>query len=180
MLLIIDNQCNQCNLAMYLEFEKYLQSTGISAKSIKNYKSDISQFLTWAKLKLKSLGTYIENLSEASPFLSSDFISQYVSYMTDSKLPRKTINRRLSTLRHLSRFLTSTSLIDSDFMDGIQNMSSETHEIKESLNLSEHPSVSEFESFLEAEKISRNTIKNYLSDIRQFLNWLENNHAKFT
>ncbi len=163
---------------MYSEFENYLQSTGISSKSIKNYKSDIAQFFSWAKTKLESFGTYVENLLDVSPFLSQEFVSQYLEHMSTSDLPRKTVNRRLSTLRHLSKFLLEQSLVDSDFMSGVQNIA----EVQKaaSLNLGSHPSVSEFEAFLEAEKISKNTIKNYLSDIRQFLNWLENNHANLT
>jgi site-specific recombinase XerD len=163
---------------MNLDFEKYLESTGISAKSIKNYKSDISQFLAWAKLKLKDLGAYAENILEMSPFLTSEFVAEYLSHLINNKLPRKTINRRLSTLRHLSRFLTSSQVIDSDFMSEIQNIT-DAPALKIS-GISSHPSVSEFKAFLEAEKISKNTIKNYLSDIRQFLNWLESNHARFT
>jgi len=31
---------------------------------------------------------------------------------------------------------------------------------------------------LEAEKVSKNTIKNYLSDIKHFINWLETRNGK--
>ena len=38
------------------------------------------------------------------------------------------------------------------------------------------PLISEFGVYLETKKISKNTIKNYLSDTRQFLSWLETNN----
>jgi site-specific recombinase XerD len=38
------------------------------------------------------------------------------------------------------------------------------------------PIVNDFRAHLEAEKISANTIKNYVSDVRQFLTWLESNN----
>src|SRR5688572_13295931 len=99
---------------MYSQFENYLQKSGISLKSIKNYKSDISHFLGWAILKLKAIGTYAETLLELTPFLSSSFASEYVSYMVSNNFPKKTINRRLSTLRHLSKFLVATQALDFD------------------------------------------------------------------
>jgi site-specific recombinase XerD len=51
-------------------------------------------------------------------------------------------------------------------MDGIVNIS--TKEIPPT-----SPFIVQFEKHLEAEKVSKNTIKNYLSDIKQFISWLE-------
>lgn len=153
------------------EFFKYLNNLGISAKSHKNYRSDISHFSNWLVDKVKSFGSTAENLTDTIPFLSHDLAVEYKNEISKSA-SIKTANRRLSTLRHLSRFLTSTQVIDTDFMTGIENII----EFKPEKTSSEHPLVGKFGSYLEAEKISPNTIKNYLSDIRQFLVWLESNH----
>lgn len=152
-------------------FNKYLTSLGISAKSHKNYRSDISHFAGWLILKIRTFGSYVENLTEAVPFLSKDLAVEYKNYMIENATPLKTVNRRLSTLRHLSRFLVSTQVIDADFMTDIENVS----DVKEAkaVRVANHPSIEEFRSYLEAEKISPNTIKNYLSDIKQFMSWLE-------
>lgn len=154
---------------LYNQFEKYLSSLRISTNSLKNYKSDISHFLTWATSKLESLGTYIENLDELTPFFSKNLAQEYMNFMIESSIPIKSINRRLSTLRHLSKFLAVSQLIDSDFMSNIQNITNtnkHTAIVPESL-------IKSFTSHLEAENVSKNTIKNYLSDVRQFLNWYE-------
>ena len=37
-----------------------------------------------------------------------------------------------------------------------------------------HPTLAHFQKHLESEEVSKNTIKNYISDVRHFLNWLEN------
>ena len=152
------------------EFVKYLDSLGISPKSHKNYRSDLSHFLGWAILKIRSIGNYAESLSEVVPFLSASLCTEYKNYMTENSAPPKTVNRRLSTLRHLARFLTATQVVDSDFMSGIENISSR---LKKKPGVD--PMISDFRSYLEAEKVSPNTIKNYLSDIKQFMAWLENN-----
>jgi site-specific recombinase XerD len=153
------------------EFVKYLESLGISPKSHKNYRSDLSHFIGWAILKIRSFGSYVESLSEVVPFLTFDLAKSYKNYMTENSVPVKTVNRRLSTLRHLSRFLTATQIIDLDFMSGIENVGIGA---KEKPNMD--PVVNDFRAFLEAEKVSSSTIKNYLSDIKQFLTWLETNH----
>ena len=156
---------------METEFNKYLYNLGISSKSHKNYRSDLNHFTGWLILKIRSFGSYIQTLTEGIPFLSHDLGQEYKNYMIENNMPLKTVNRRLSTLRHLSRFLVSTQVIDSDFMQGIEN-STTAKEVKQ-IRISDHPSIEEFRGYLESEKISPNTIKNYLSDIKQFFNWVE-------
>ncbi len=152
-------------------FIDYLSSLGVSPKSHKNYRSDLNHFLAWAILRIRSYGSYIENLTEATPFLTKGLAGEYKSYMALNSIPTKTINRRLSTLRHLSRFLVLTQVVDLDFMSEIENISeAKVRRPKVS------PLVNEFRGYLESEKVSPNTIKNYLSDVRQFLSWLESNN----
>lgn len=154
-------------------FIKYLVSLGLSPKSYKNYKSDLNHFTGWALLKIRSFGSFVESLTEAVPFLGTDMAREYVSYMEVNGFPGKTINRRLSTLRHLSRFLVSSQVIDSDFMAEIENISFNLM-AKSGLD----PVVREFRAHLETQKISPNTVKNYVSDVRQFLLWLEQNDSR--
>lgn len=156
---------------MEKEFNNYLQNLGISAKSHKNYRSDLNHFTGWLILKVRSFGSYVETLTQSIPFLSHELGQEYKNYMSENAVPMKTANRRLSTLRHLSRFLVSSQVIDANFMQGIENLT-EAKEIKE-IKISDHPSMAEFRSYLESERISANTIKNYLSDIRQFMVWVE-------
>lgn len=153
------------------DFFNYLTSLGISLKSHKNYRSDISHFHAWLKIKVKAFGSLCETLDDAVPFLNSSIATEYRSELLNARVPVKTINRRLSTLRHLSRFLTSTLIADFDFMGGVENVNDNK---KSPINTSSV--IGEFRAYLEAEKASQNTIKNYLSDIHQFLVWLELNN----
>ncbi len=153
------------------EFVKYLDSLGLSPKSHKNYRSDLSHFLGWAILKIRSFGSYVESLSEIVPFLTGNLAREYRDYMTQNSAPAKTVNRRLSTLRHLSKFLTTTQTTDFDFMNGIENIS-----LGQKKKPVIEPVIANFRSYLEGQKVSPNTIKNYLSDVKQFMTWLETNH----
>ena len=152
-------------------FFEYLTNLGLSAKSHKNYKSDLVHFSGWLILKVRSFGSYIESLTEAVPFLSNELASEYKSYMVGNKIPVKTINRRLSTLRHLSRFLFSSDKLGVDFMKGVENVSEAKKQIS-----AVNPIIDDFRSYLESQKVSKNTIKNYVSDIHQFLRWAESSN----
>lgn len=144
---------------MLQKFYQYLGSLGLSAKSLKNYRSDINHFSQWLILKVKSLGTSVESFSETIPFLQPQVSSEYKEFLSENKIPVKTVNRRLSTLRHLSRFLFSSKIVDFDFMKGQTNVT------EAEVNSAEI--VNHFAKFLEKEKVSQSTSKNYLSDVRQ-------------
>ena len=152
-------------------FYEYLGRMGISPNSVKYYRSDLSHFSGWLILKIRAWGVFAESMSEVIPFLSTKIAQEYRSFLTQNGIPPKTVNRRLSTLRHLSRFLVLSQISNSDFMEGISNIS-----IGSFQSSSIHPLLLGFQRRLEAEKVSNNTIKNYLSDIGHFINWLETNN----
>lgn len=150
------------------DFSVYLDSLGLSPKSHKNYRSDLNHFSTWVILKVRAFGSYIDTLSEAVPFLSEELASEYRNFMVENKISLKTINRRLSTLRHLARHLVLSGLISRNFTEGVENVSENRKRPTSS------PFLEKFKLHLEAEKVSKNTIKNYVSDVKQFLAWIEN------
>lgn len=152
-------------------FENYLlNAIKISKKSIKHYRSDILHFSGWAILKIKTLGILAEEFTQVIPFLSRELLKEYKSYMLSNSVAVKTINRRLSTLRHLSRFLVLNDILHFDFMEKIPNVKKDNPEY-----LQEH-SIQEFSKFLSSEKVSQNTSKNYIADLKQFFSWLETNN----
>ncbi len=159
------------------EFSKYLDTLGVSPKSHKNYRSDLSHFTGWLILKIRSLGSYVESLTEAVPFLNQNIAQEYKSYMSENNQPVGSINRRLSTLRHFARFMVATQIANYDFTQGVENISpiqKSTPSPKMSFDI-----VDDFKAFLEAEKVSSSTLKNYLSDVKQFLAWMDENKGNF-
>lgn len=144
---------------MLQNFYQFLINLGISAKSHKNYRSDLNHFSQWFVKKVRSLGTSVESFSEAIPFLNQETAGDYKKFLNKNNIPVKTVNRRLSTLRHLSNFLVSSDIVDFDFMKGQTNVTQAQDNSFEVIN--------RFAKFLEKEKVSQNTSKNYLSDVRQ-------------
>lgn len=151
------------------EFIEYLEFLGVSKNSVKFYRSDLSHFTSWLLLRIRSLGILAEELTQAIPFLKSIFTQEYKKYLVTNNIPAKTINRRLSTLRNLSRFLLQSQILNFNFSEGLTNVTTAGEE-----KLQVHPLVDGFQKHLEAEKVSASTIKNYLADIRQFISWVQN------
>lgn len=155
------------------KFTEYLSNKNISKKSLKNYKSDVSHFSAWLIFKIRTFGVYADSLTEAVPFITPNSAHEYKDYLVQNNIPESTINRRLSTLRHLGNFLTSLQILDFNFTEDISNVSL-TEEEKD-----EHPVLVEFEKHLGTEDVTQNTIKNYKSDVRQFIEWLERKKAQY-
>ncbi len=153
------------------KFLSYLKDLGISPKTHKNYRSDISHFSGWFLLTVRRWGVVTSEFSEAIPFINQKSAKDYRHFLIVNKVADKTINRRLSTLRHLSRFLTSTQILDFNFMEGIANISLVS-------STDTYPLLPQFEKYLSKEKASNNTIRNYVNDVKQFLAWLENKTIK--
>lgn len=150
-------------------FFSYLSKKLVSSRTLKDYKSDLNSFVSWLGSKARSLGLLAENLSEIILLIDLNTADDYKAFLLRNNNSIKTINRRLSTLRHLSRFLLNSQILDFNFTQNLENISEYSN------NRSINPLIREFGRHLELEKVSKNTVKNYLSDIKHFLNWLETN-----
>jgi site-specific recombinase XerC len=72
--------------------------------------------------------------------------------------------------------MLASQIIDLDFMESVENIP-----LRPKKKTGTAPIIGDFKAYLEAEKVSPNTIKSYLSDIRQFMSWLEtNNQSQIT
>ena len=149
-----------------LNFLEYLKDIKLSNKTYKNYKSDINHFTGWLTLKLRTWGITAEMLSETVPFITSKTAHEYKLYLVDNNISASTVNRRLSTLRHLAKFMTEIQVLDFNFTQNVENMSLTKIE-------KGNPLIVNFEKYLEKENVSKSTVKNYISDIKQFFAWFE-------
>lgn len=161
-------------------FEAFLLTNGNSRITIKNYLSDLNHFLGWLELFLKSQNIFFSPLQTEylSRYFDKNVINRYASYLRANSLPPSTINRRFSALRCLSKFLLSQGWIKENPTKELLNFK------KPSLN--PYPSITadpkgqilaDFKKSLERKDSTPNTVKNYLSDIGEFLRWLESEAA---
>lgn len=163
---------NSYNLAsrnnLVQNYVDYLNSLGLSHNSIRFYKSDLHHFASWLISRIKTLGVLAEKLEEALPFLKPEMAYEYRQFLLINKIPVKTINRKLSSLRKLSEFLAKEEIFSFDFTKDLSNVNSSSFISSQSFSLL----IEEFKKHLEDQKASKNTVKNYLADTRHFLFWL--------
>ncbi len=155
---------NEKNNNLIIEdFIKHLEVKSLSRKSIRNYKSDLTHFKTWLSER-EILGFYL---------LTSSHIRDYIDYLVSEEVSKKTINRKLSTLRSLSNYLVRKGIAESDFMAGVNNLRKPKEKQQKHL-------LNSYVYYLRSQKISNKTIRNYRSDIEQFLKWLEKRNVQLT
>lgn len=154
--------------SIFVSFISHLKLRGVSLNTLKNYRSDLKFFAIWVSQKLGTTGIKTESLDEALPFLSTDLASEFKVHLKELSPSENTINRRLSALRTLSHFLVESQILESDFMEGIANIGSQSKNISDN-----YPSLAHFKRHLEEANVSPNTVKNYVSDVKHFLDWLE-------
>lgn len=155
-------------------FKQHLATQKLSAVSIKNYVSDVRQFLGWLHTHLPH--TTIQELS-------SDICNQYLSSLHSSphpanhtvatkKMPipkpaRSTTNRKQASLRQFSAFLHHT-IATPDWGQELVNLPEDPIEYL----------INSFRSYLTKKRHAKKTVTNYLSDIRHYLEWATEKNAK--
>lgn len=143
-------------------FKLYLTTQKISSVTAKNYLTDINHFLFWLAQKT---GIHHQIAGKAIfGLFTQETIEEYKSDLLQSRIPLSTINRRLSALRKFGQFGKFQGWISENPAIKVAN----TQFTSDGEVL-----LTDFQKHLAREKISPVTIKNYLSDLRHFLGWLE-------
>ncbi len=133
--------------SMLSDFRHWLRHKKLSAVSVKNYLSDVHQFLHWSKPpSLVAIGYPL--------------VANYVSHLDSLNSPRSTINRKLAALRQLGLFLETTYQLPNP----AANLT----------NIPEDPIdnlIKNFHYHLRTRRHKSKTISNYLSDVKHYLSW---------
>jgi len=154
---------------LYLVAVKSLKPT-----TVKNYLSDFDHFWQW----MKKWGVRSEKREEKEKKSTSygvslikqiqlETISEYKKQLLAEGLSKATAKRRLATLAAFCQFcLEQRWLTKNPFLE-IKTLRESSQEFGNTEILTK------FASFLRDEGVKKRTIYNYLSDVRQFLSWLE-------
>ncbi|HEX9007957.1 MAG TPA: site-specific integrase, partial [Patescibacteria group bacterium] len=162
-------------------FSAFLFEAGLSSVSVKNYLSDIRHFLAFS--------SHVDSVDADQPVRDIfQNLSKYVNLYTDDQksnyVPTNTINRRLASIRRFSTFLKSTfDISESGLAHNVSSKSSSnvSGQSTSSFRFSDHSDddpfkkiLNQFKSYLDKEKKTHATVKNYLSDINHFISWSAN------
>lgn len=152
-------------------FKIFLCAEKISKGSVRSYLSDIRFFFSWLdKFFQENLNqtTETQSLPQLFSFISPRALEAYRSSLLDNQTPVTTINRRFSSLRKFGSFCQTKNWVQLNHFDTLRNISLSSEGCLERDNLTR-----EFRLHLWKNKASKATIKNYLNDVKQFLEWQE-------
>lgn len=121
--------------------------------TLKNYLSDVRKFLNWNNHP---------SLLFKNP---SSLLSGYNQYLIKINTPEKSLKRYQSSLNKFFEFLREEKLININ--PYLQKLSSQEIEKDKFL-------INKYKIYLISNKLSKISIKNYLNDINQFTDWLNN------
>jgi len=156
-------------------FRLYLKAQKKKENTIRNYLQDSEYFFSWLSSQTKgsSPQTLLGDPNKISQNITVKNLIAYQRFLEKNEVSPTTINRRLSSLRQLTKFFLSQGWLKENPTKKLTNISVEKKTDKTSQILEK------FAKALEEEGKSKTTIRNYLSDVKGFLEWEQNEpHAK--
>jgi site-specific recombinase XerD len=154
-------------------FKNFLYAEKISKGSVRSYLSDIRFFLCWFETFLKENHLLTIDFLQSLSLITPKVLESYKASLLTQQTPLSTINRRFSSLRKFGNFCQSQGLLiypEQDRgmspFDALRNISEDDKKLSE-----QRYRLKEFRLYLWQNQASQSTIKNYLSDIRQFIQW---------
>lgn len=165
------NSLPQNKDSLISDFESYLLTEKrVSSKTLRNYRSDLAHFLGFLSFHLSSQGHTVNHLQDMIPHYSAQTVGAYKGFHINNKIPQSTTNRRLSTVRNFTNFLIAKGVINHNPLQNITNIVIYKSNEERSEDL-----LACFGKELLKANASKITVKNYLSDVRHFLGWLNKN-----
>jgi len=162
---------NALDYQSFLEqhFVAFLTEQGASEKTRNNYRSDLRHFLAWTTLTIASRrfqrpSSHQELLGSISP----DLLQNYKFYLIKNNVPTATINRRLSTIRMFFRCCLSYGWTANNPTVTITNIAHAPHPQDQTKQI-----LAQWKKDLDQQGASKSTIKNYVTDVRKFLEFVE-------
>lgn len=141
------------------QFKLYLKKTKeLTGNTVRNYLSDFRCFCSWLKENGKI------KIEDITPLL----LIKYKTHLLTNRIAKATAKRRLSTIRIFCQFCLNQQLLKKNPALELENPSDISPQKKEINDW-----LSKFGAYLKTEGMTKNTIKNYVADIRGFLAWEE-------
>ena len=127
------------------EFAAFLKAQRLSQKTIRNYASDVSQFLNWINWSRR----------RHAERLGSNHFTDYLNHLQAKNTPLTTLARHLSALRQFARFLNLDINLANPPLPFIPTI------------------LKNFRAHLVKNRYKHKTVANYLSDVRHYLTWAD-------
>ena len=146
--------------ALTAQFKTYLITQKLSPATLANYVSDTAIFLDWLKQQLQEEVIAPINLTAA-------VFGNYGRWLNDpaNRIHPATAQRYFSSLKRFGGWLETARLADSNPAAALT-----ANRIDPTIN----QLISDFKHELIQQKLARSTVKNYVSDVNNYLLWAVN------
>ena len=129
-------------------FSLWLQKRQYQSSTIRNYLQDLKIFISFSQSKI-----------------SIDIIKSYITYLSG----KNNSKRYLASLSTFCRFLLNQHITDSNlFKQANKNDNYDFNDLSPELE----DILMQYKEQLKKENKSSHTIKNYINDVRQYLDWI--------
>lgn len=150
-------------------YSVYLQTLSVAANTARNYLSDVEQFLSWLVEELSRRNLHFRtNLYDLLYHLTFQELDTYVNHLQTEGLTVNTVNRKIASLKNYLTFSFHQGWTNGNFSKHLKFLKKDNHE-----SLSIQTLLSDYEEELRREGLSLISRRNYLSDVQQFLSWLQ-------
>lgn len=138
-------------------FQSWLINRNYSTSTVKNYLSDINNYLSFIKNRHQTI--------QIKEIFNQQTISSYLTTITD----KSSYKRYLASLNKFCQFALDQQIISTNPVKKLLKISQAKY--KQDLPTNTKDISDQFALFLKQQNKSNSTIKNYLVDINQFLSW---------
>ena len=142
-------------------FNSWLNSKSYSISTVRNYLSDINRYFNFIKSQKSTAALSREAVEERE---TEGFLPETISAYLDTIKPDSNYNRYLSSLSKFFQYALDQNLIKIDPLKQTQKVKKPSTE----------DILADYQSFLTKKHFSVSTIRNYLNDLRQFIDWSKN------
>jgi site-specific recombinase XerD len=147
----------------------YLLQEGASHKTIKNYRSDVEDFLHWFQAFTATTDSHPANLKEFFNFITQPLIDQYKKHLVTQQKSESTISRRMSSLRALLRSAEESGLKDASQINNTDTMTT--------INKQEWKELEHFRLALKSQGVPEDVIQKKSAFIEDFLHWFHDRQS---
>ncbi len=161
------------------EFVDFLQTRkNLSPATIRNYIADFRTFWQWfqlVQLKTKQLSRPPTTENAAFLPLTTQSIQHYEQFLMHNGAAVSTVHRHCATIRLFISFCVQCHQLPYDHGIELRNDIPIVSKISiKSYQSISNSIISEFTTHLAGHKTAHTTIRNYASDVEQFLKWVGN------
>jgi site-specific recombinase XerD len=147
------------------DYASFLAQQGLSKGSVRNYVADLNRFTQWFE------STYQTQFNQS--LISPSSLSQYEKFLSTSQVPKSTLKRHIISLHKFLSWTNPKQSFIRNVSKKIKILSNNYISQTYSSLLSVNKILSQYSEFLQTQKLSKGSIRNYSADLHRFITWYE-------